>query len=203
MTEVSRVPLRSFVLAGALAAGVVVGCGGDDRELTGYTRDPAPVVDAVPLPDVSAEGEEFALRGPDDGLLVVYFGYTNCPDACPTAMANVRGALTDLGDDADRVELAMVTVDPERDADVLAEYVQGFVPSAHALVTDVDADLQRAAEGFGVSYRVTTRPDGELEVAHTDNLFAVDDAGVLVLTWPSGTGRHDLAADLDQLLRDA
>lgn len=193
----------AVAIAGAALMSLAVACGGEARELVGYARDPAPAVDEVALPDASAGGEDFTFRGPDGGLLVVYFGFTNCPDACPTAMANVRGALDDLGDDAARVELAMVTIDPDRDADVLAEYVQGFVPSAHALVSRDDRTLRRAAERFGVSYRVTERPNGAVEVAHTDNLFAVDDSGTLVLTWPSGIGREDLAADLEQLLQDA
>jgi protein SCO1/2 len=189
---------------GALAAAgiAITGCGGEDRELVGYTREPAPDVADVALPDVADDGREFAFRAPAEGLLVVYFGYTNCPDVCPTTLANVRGARQDLGDDAERVSLAMVTVDPERDTDVLAEYVGSFVPAAHALATDDGGDLQAAADRFGVSYQVAERPDGEVEVAHTDHLFAVDDAGTLVLTWPSGTARQDLADDLEQLLRD-
>ncbi len=186
-------------LATALMA---AGCGGDDHELVGYTRDPAPVVDQVALPDASAGGEPFAFRGPADGLLIVYFGYTNCPDVCPTTLANVRGARDDLGDGAARVDLAMVTVDPDRDADVLTEYVQGFVSGGHAVVSDDDSTLRQAADAFGVSYQVGTAPNGDVEVAHTDHLFAVDDSGTLVLTWPSGTSRDDLAADLEALLQD-
>jgi protein SCO1/2 len=201
---VTATPRRWFGALGALAAvGVgITGCGGADRELVGYTREPAPEVADVALPDVAGGGQEFAFRAPADGLLVVYFGYTNCPDVCPTTLANVRGARLDLGDDADRVSLAMVTVDPERDADVLAEYVRSFVPAAHALATDDGGDLRAAADRFGVSYQVVERPDGEVEVAHTDHLFAVDDAGTLVVTWPSGIDRQDLADDLEQLLRD-
>jgi protein SCO1/2 len=189
---------------GALAAAgiAITGCGGEDRELVGYTREPAPDVADVALPDVADDGREFAFRAPAGGLLVVYFGYANCPDVCPTTLANVRGAREDLGDDAERVSLAMVTVDPERDTDVLAEYVRSFVPAAHALATDDGGDLQAAADRFGVSYQVAERPDGEVEVAHTDHLFAVDDTGTVVLTWPSGTERQDLADDLEQLLRD-
>jgi protein SCO1/2 len=190
-------------LGALVAAGIAItGCSGEDRELVGYTREPAPDVADVALPDVADDGREFAFRAPAEGLLVVFFGYTQCPDVCPTTLANVRGAREDLGDDAERVSLAMVTVDPERDTDVLAEYVRSFVPAAHALATDDGGDLQAAADRFGVSYQVAERPDGEVEVAHTDHLFAVDDTGTVVLTWPSGTERQDLAADLEQLLRD-
>ena len=186
----------------ALALVALAACGGGgDRELVGYERDPAPAVDEVALPDVGDGGAEFSFRGPERGYLIVYFGYTNCPDACPTAMATVRGALDDLGEDAALVDLAMVTVDPARDTDVLAAYVQDFVPAAHAIATDDDPALRAVADAFGVFYDVSTRPDGAVEVTHSDQLFAVDDGGRLALTWPSGVAREDLAGDLEQLLR--
>jgi protein SCO1 len=180
---------------------VAAACGGGgERELVGLTRDPEPVVDAVALPDVSRGGEPFEFRAPDGGVLVVFFGYTNCPDICPTTMADLRAALGELGDDANRVEVAMVTVDPERDTDVLTGYVQSFVPDGHALATD-DADaLRSAADVFGVSYEVVTTPSGEVEVGHSSLTFGVDDTGTLKITWPFGTTAADMAADLEQLL---
>jgi protein SCO1/2 len=194
-----------------IAAGVVLfaACGGGDRELAGLTRDPAPVVDALAVPDASRDGEEFRFVAPDDGLLVVFFGYTSCPDVCPTTLADLRRALDDLTDDgaedgddrADRIEMVMVTVDPDRDRDVVTDYVQGFVPGAHAVVIDDDTELRELAESFGVSYQVTERANGDIDVVHSDTtLFAVDDTGTLVLTWPFGTTSDELAGDLRQLL---
>jgi protein SCO1/2 len=193
------------VLLAALGAVGLVACGGGERELVGVTRDPEPRVDEVALPDVSDGGAPFAFRAPTDGLLVVYFGYTNCPDVCPTTMADLKVALGDLGDDAERVEVAMVTVDPDRDTPVLAEYIQSFFPGAHAIATSDPSALQAVAAPFGVSYEVGTAPSGETEVGHSSNLFAVDDAGRLVLTWSVGGGDRtaradDLAADIRQLL---
>ncbi len=184
----------------ATVAVAVTACGGGSRQLVGYTRDPAPKVDAVALPDVSRDGEPFEFRAADGELLVVYFGYTNCPDICPTTMADLRRALAELGDAAGRVQVAMVTVDPARDTDVLTEYVQDFVADAHAIATDDQAALRSVAEPFGVSYEVVTAPDGTVEVGHSSFLFAVDDTGTLVVTWPFGTTADDLAADIEQLL---
>jgi protein SCO1/2 len=189
----------ALVAVGAVAAA----CGGDGRELVGLTRDPAPRVDAVALPDVSRDAEPFEFRAADGDLLVVFFGFTNCPDVCPTTMSDLRRALDELGDDAARVSVAMVTVDPERDTDVLTEYVQSFVPEAHAIATDDIPALREVAGTFGVSFDVSTAPNGEVEVAHSSFLFAVDDSGTLVITWPFGTPVDDLAADLRQLLDDA
>ena len=76
---------------------------------------------------------------------------------------------------------------------MLADYVQSFVPGAHAIATDDQAALQSVAGPFGVSYEVRTAPDGDIEVAHSSNLFAVDDAGRLVLTWSVGGGEGTAA----------
>jgi protein SCO1 len=190
-------------VAAMVAAGALAACGGDGRELVGQTRDPAPRVDAVALPDVSRDGEPFEFRAEQGGLLVVYFGYTSCPDICPTTMSDVRTVLDDLGDDASRVDVAMVTVDPARDTGVLTEYVQSFVPGAHAIATDDAGALQSLAAPFGVSYEVRTAPNGDVEVGHTSYLFAVDDTGTLVLSWPYGTSADELAGDIHQLLAAA
>jgi protein SCO1/2 len=194
-------------LVGVVAAGVVLlaACGGGDRELVGLTRDPAPVVDALAAPDISRDSEPFRFVAPADGVLVVFFGYTSCPDVCPTTLADLQRALDgvaeDAGDDADLIDTVMVTIDPDRDRDVVTEYVQGFVPGAHAVALDDDTELRRLAESFGVSYQVTERANGDIDVVHSDTtLFAVDDSGTLVLTWPFGTKSDDLAGDLRQLL---
>ena len=198
-------------LAAVLAVGMAVltACGGGGHDLVGLQRDPEPQVDATPLPDVSDGGTPFTLRAPQDGLLIVYFGYTNCPDVCPTTLANLKVALGDLGEDAKRVQTAMITIDPDRDLPVLARYVQSFVPGAHALATADQATLRAVAGPFGVSYEVRTSPSGEVQVAHASYLFAVDDHGKLVITWPvtsdaeTTTSSKDLAADLRVLLHDA
>jgi protein SCO1/2 len=194
--------LAAVAVVVAVAVGAA-GCGGGDPELVGMTRDPEPRVDAVALPDVANGGQPFEFRAAPDGLLVVYFGYTSCPDICPTTMADLRTALGDIGEDAERIDVAMVTVDPDRDTDVLADYVRGFVPDGHAIATDDQQALRSVAEPFGVSYEVFTSPAGDVEVGHSSNLFVVDDTGTLVLTWSFGTTSDELAGDLEQLLDDS
>jgi len=186
-------------IAGALALCTLAACGGSARELAGYSVDPVPAVGAVALPDLTAGGADFPFVAKQDDLLVVYFGYTNCPDACPTTMSNVKLARQRL-DDPGRVQVAMVSIDPDRDLDVLADYVTSFVADGHALGTAEQTALRKAADAFGVSYDVTTGADGKPEVAHTTLLYAIDDTGHVVLAWPLGVGIDDLAADFDQLL---
>jgi protein SCO1/2 len=186
-----------------IAALVLVACGGEARELAGYQRVPVPTVGDLSLPELSSGGDEFSFRADDGELLVVYFGYTNCPDFCPTTLSDLRLATRRLDDDdAARIDVAMVTVDPDRDLPVLTDYIRSFFADGHALGTDDPARLARVSAPFGVQYDVGEAADGEIEVAHTTQLYAIDDAGALALTWQFGVSIDDLAADLEQLLED-
>jgi protein SCO1/2 len=191
------------VLAFAAIIVAVSACGGESTSSpAGIVRQPAPDVGSISLPDASTNGQ-FAAKAHADEVLVVYFGFTSCPDVCPTTLADLRFALQDMGDDADRVDVAMVTVDPGRDdGERLTAYVQSFVDDAHALRTDDPEQLQAAADAFGVSYEVTTTDEGDIEVAHSAFLYAVDSNGHIRLQWPFGTSADDLKNDLEYLLKE-
>ena len=197
--------MRGWTVPTVIAAALVLAaCGAaQPRELAGYRRDPAPVVSGISLPDLAADGAEFVIRAEPGHILAVYFGYTNCPDFCPTTLSDLRLATRRMDPaDADRVDLAMITVDPDRDLPILAGYVGSFFDDGHALGTTDPDVLATAAAPFGVGYEVTTAEDGTIEVAHTTSLYAVDDAGELVLTWQFGVSIDDLAADLTALLQE-
>jgi protein SCO1/2 len=177
----------------------MAGC--SEPELTGFVREPAPSVGNERLPDVSRDGEAFEFRADEGQLLLVYFGYTSCPDVCPTTLADTRTALSELGDDADNVDFAMATIDPMRDTnEVITGYVKGFLPAGHALRTEDEALLTEVVTAFGASYSVSPDLDGEYVVTHTGSLYAVDDQGELLVTWPFGTTTEDLASDLEILV---
>ena len=140
-------------------------------------------------------------RAADDAIKVVYFGFTNCPDVCPTTLADLTIALRKLEPaDAERVEVVMVTVDPGRDLDVLDTYVTSFVDDAVAAGTPDAGQTEAAGAPFGASWEVRTLDDGLIEVDHTPFLYAVDDAGRLVLTWQFGATSDDMSNDLSTLL---
>lgn len=205
---------RRFATAAvALAvAAVPLACGDEDRaadpsdvpdtaeEVSGYTRDPAPNVSEVSLPAASGEGR--VAMAPESGLRIVYFGYTSCPDVCPTTMADLKRALASLPEEQSaQVSFVMVTVDPDRDvAEKMDAYVTTFLPDGLAARTEDDAELRSVADVFGADYSVTTDDDGEIEVSHTAELYAVDESGTVVLQWPFGTAPESLAADLGRLL---
>ncbi len=155
------------------------------------------------FPDAGAEGAPFQMVAPQGDLLLVYFGYTSCPDVCPTTLADLKKALADLGDDAARVTVAMETIDIGRDTDeIISEYVQSFIAGAHGLRARDDATLRAAADAFGADYDVTVGDSGEYEVMHTAHLYAVDDQGNIQVTWTFGTEPETIARDIRILLRN-
>lgn len=198
---------RPGLLVGLAAVIAVVaaacGSGGSTATLEGLVRDQPLQVGDRSLPQVAPDGTEtpFAFQAADGGLLFVAFGYTNCPDVCPTTLYDIKKALAQLGDDADRVRVAFATVDPERDTpEVLNQYLGSFVADGHPLRT-TDADQLRAAEdAFGVTSSVTKADDGRVEVAHTARSFVVDDTGAVVDEWAFGTSADAMASDLQILL---
>ncbi|MEQ1874263.1 MAG: SCO family protein [Ilumatobacteraceae bacterium] len=187
----------------AACALLFASCASDEpqRSLSGYQLDPAPTVAAFSLPDAAANGSDFSFRANEGQLLMVYFGYTACPDVCPTTLYEVKKALQQVGESADQIALAMITVDPDRDtAEIITGYVQSFIPQAHALRTE-DADaLQAVASAFGASYSVTKEADGTVEVSHSGALYLVDSSGTVVLTWPFGIPAEGIATDLQIIL---
>lgn len=126
-------------------------CGGaDDRPFAGTRRSPAPVIEST-LPAVG--GDDFVFRAEPDDVLVVYFGYTSCPDVCPTTMTDLTFARSELGDDADRVDVAMVTVDPQRDSEeILTDYVNSFVPGSTAVRTEDELELRAVADSGHIEF---------------------------------------------------
>jgi protein SCO1/2 len=163
-------------------------------------------VSGASLPDVTTgapAGARFTFRAEPGHLLMVYFGFTHCPDLCPTTLAELRAAKRRLGDAAERVDLAVVTVDPARDtAEILNQYVGSFSEEYRVLRTDDPEELRAAESAFLASSTIVTNPDGTVEVAHTANLYAVDDTGTVVLEIPFGAGTDGIANDLELLLEE-
>lgn len=212
--------LRDLTRAAALAAAVLAtgtvlaACGGSSdagssatttkaEQIQGVVRDDPLQVGDLALPEVAADGTEapFAFAADDGKLLFVAFGYTNCPDVCPTTLYDIKKARKKLGADGDRVQVAFATVDPKRDtAAVMTQYVGSFATDGHPLRTDDAAALQAAQDGFGVTSSVVKNADGSTDVSHSAKSFVVDDQGEVVVEWPFGTGADVMASDLELLL---
>jgi protein SCO1/2 len=184
---------------------LLTGCGRSAGHAPPSARVPSTAarVGAIALPEVRENGvvAPFRFQAPPGHLLVVYFGYTTCPDVCPTTLSDLHHALALLGSDAARVELAFVTVDPARDtAEVLAPYVRAFVTGGHALRPDSDAQLASAERAFGASSSVTKDAEGVIEVSHSATGYLVDEQGRIVGQWPFGIAPERMASGLRTLL---
>lgn len=201
--------LRVLPLAALAAVTATLGltaCGGGSdapSSLQGVVRKPALQVGAVTLPDESplANGASFAMKAEKGGLLLVYFGYTNCPDVCPTTLSDIGQALRKLPEgDRKKVQVAFATVDPDRDSgEKLSSYLDHFVDGGHALRTTDATQLQTAEDAFGVTARKV--PEGSsYSMEHTAITFVVDDTGKVVVEWPFGTDASVMAEDLQLLL---
>lgn len=135
-------------------------------------------------------------------LVVLYFGYTFCPDVCPTSLSTLARAMKRLGPQADRVQVLMITVDPERDTpEQLATYMSYFDPRFIGLTGTPD-EIAAAATPFGIYYqRHAGSSASSYLVDHTATLTVLDAQGRLKLVLPFGVSPEDVAADLAHLLR--
>lgn len=202
--------MRKVFLSLTTAVTVIVAsaCGSDGSEasvLIGMQRDEPLVVADQTISRVDEAGVEtpFTFVAEDGKLLVVYFGFTNCPDLCPTTLADLRSAFRRIPGSTDKVDVAMVTVDPERDtADRLVPYLSSFVDDPIALRT-VDTDVLESVEAaFLASSTVTKEATGKVDVSHTAATYVVDATGTVIVEWPFGIGADGMENDLRILLED-
>ena len=113
---------------------------------------------------------------------MVFFGFTFCPDVCPTTLSDISDWLDAMGDEADRLNVIFVTVDPARDrVDAMAVYV-GYFHSAIRGWTGPEDQIARAAEEFRVSFEKVPAEDGDYTMNHTASVFLFDAAGGFVST---------------------
>lgn len=133
--------------------------------------------------------------------VVLFFGFTHCPDICPTTLAETAQALQALGSDAGRVQVLMVTVDPERDTQqALAKYVTAFDPRFLGLRGDLAA-TQRAAKEFKVYFEKRKSGEG-YSVDHSGQSYVIDPQGRLRLLVRPDRISADLADDLRAVLKE-
>lgn len=189
----------------ALVAGTAIlpACATDSSSLMGMTRDQPLVVSSVSLPDVSENGvsQDFFFKAEEGHLLTVFFGYTMCPDICPTSLSDFRSALRRLGDRAQKIDLAFVTVDPQRDtAEKLILFLGSYATNFHAIRTSDASQLSLAQDAFLVRSSVTTDDSGHIQVTHTGTGFIVNSDGIVVSELPFGIGPDGMENDFNVLL---
>ena len=134
-------------------------------------------------------------------VVAIFFGYTHCPDVCPTTLSDFAAALTQLGPLADRVQVIFVTVDPQRDTpDLLQQFVPAFNPSFLGMYTDAHS-LQLLAKEYKVVYqKASIKSDDDYLIDHSASTYVYDPQGRLRLLMPYGSSPETIAHDLRALL---
>lgn len=167
----------------------------------------------VDITGSKAFGTDFSLLDPDGKVrtladfkgkaVVVFFGYTQCPDVCPTTLTEMQQVMTLLGPQADKVQVLFVTVDPERDsASILKQYVPAFDSRFLGLRPADEAALEKVAKDFKIYYKkVPGMTPGSYTMDHTAGSYAFDPQGQLRLYIKHAQGAETLAQDLKELLK--
>lgn len=153
------------------------------------------------MPD--QDGRTRTLKDFAGKIVVVFFGFTHCPDVCPTSLAELAQIKKLLGADGDKLQAVFVTVDPERDtAEMLKAYVANFDPSFVALRASTPEQLAAMAKDFKVYYKkVEGSTPTTYSMDHSAGSYVFDTKGQLRLFTRYGTGAEALAGDIRQLLQ--
>ncbi|MFG6069500.1 SCO family protein [Stenotrophomonas indicatrix] len=192
--------LRLPLLAAGLALGLLAGCSAQSR-MDFYSKDIAceELGQHWTMPDSAG-----TLRGPKDlqgQVTYLFFGFTSCPDVCPTTMVELSQVKHLMGKDADQLQVVFVSVDPARDIPEVAHtYVHAFDPKAMALVGD-EAQLSAMASDFKAFYE---KEPGQLPdtytMSHIAGGYVFDRQGRLRLFAPYGMPVEQLFSDVQRLL---
>ena len=197
----SKIGLRNFAII--LAAVLVVAGTAVAVALNHASRLSA----APPLPQIgghfalsTADGRHVTDRTFRGKWLLVYFGYTSCPDVCPTTLSSMALALEKLGPLADKVQPVFITVDPAHDtAQIVGEYVKDFDPRFIGLVGSPQ-EIATAAHDFHVYYAVRQLGNHEYVIDHSSFIYVIDPNGAFVRLLTGDLPGHQLADALRQLL---
>lgn len=168
-------------------------------------RAPAPVVEAPFRPTFSLPDAEGRLHTTTDFAgrhLLVFFGFTSCPDVCPTTLAEVAQVMDELGDDAAQVQPLFISIDPERDRSLgLGEFTAAFHPAIIGLAGDAD-QTRAASESFRIHYAReddAAAPDG-YTMSHSPALYLIGPGGDWLRQFTYGTPAAEIVADLQSRL---
>ena len=182
-----------------LAVVFTVGCS-NEPAWRGTVVDPPRVI--APLAFTDSAGNEIPLIPSAGGAAFVFFGYTNCPDVCPTTMADWVRVKNALGVDAKRVRFVFITIDPERDTPAIAERYATQFDATFVGLSTAPARTDSIENLFGVasSKEASASAAGYL-MGHSSQTFLMDDDGKLVVSYGFGAGWDVMAADAKELLR--
>ena len=191
-----------FAGAMAAAAGFLAACSENKPSFTSVDVTGADYAKDLMLKDHN--GQARTLKDFNGKVVVIFFGYTQCPDVCPTSMAELAEVKKLLGKDGDRLQGLFVTVDPARDTpEVLKAYMANFDPGFLALIPEADK-LPDLAKSFKIHYKkVEGKTPTSYTMDHSAGSYVYDTQGRVRLFTRYGSGAKALAGDIAQLLKSA
>lgn len=194
------------MLVGIVMAFVVNGYLERNYEFRGNTFEPFPEAYQFILKENN--GQTFRMGDQKGKVVLLFFGYANCPDVCPITLSEFKKIHAALGDQSDQVSFVFITVDPERDSpERIQEYVSAFHPDFIGL-SGSRAELRLVWDGYfhdPENESIDEHEDGEEDgylVAHTGRVYVIDFQGRLRLTFPFGMTASDMIADVTYLLNE-
>jgi protein SCO1/2 len=136
-------------------------------------------------------------------VTILFFGFTHCPELCPTTLSNMSAILDQLGEDRERVQIAFITVDPERDTpEVLRDYMSAFGPNFIGLTGEPLA-IRRAAKTFKVFFQKKPLRDGDYTMDHSTVIYILDPQARVRLISTANRPPKDVAHDILELLLES
>ncbi len=190
---------RLLTVLGAFAAGLVL-CLGVITLIVGWNFPPATAAIGGPFRLIDQNGRTVTDQDFRGKPFLVFFGFTHCPDVCPTTLFDVSEVMKSLGPDADRVGVAFITVDPARDtAASLKEYLSSFDPHVKGLTGDAAA-LAAVAKEYRVYYRKVPLDGGDYTMDHTAIVYLMDKNGHFVSPFSLKRKPEASAAELRKYL---
>jgi protein SCO1 len=199
-----RRAVQSMAGAAALALSAVFlpACSPDKPQFKSVDLTGADYASGFSLSDQN--GQTRTLKDFAGKVVVVFFGYTQCPDVCPTTMAELAQVKTLLGPDGDKLQAVFITVDPERDTpELLKAYMGNFEPSFVALRPTL-AELPALAKDFKVFYKKAEgKTPGSYSMDHSAGSYIFDAKGRIRLYARYGSGQENLVSDIRLLLKNS
>ena len=185
------------ILLGLAAVFVFIRSRGPESPPEGYFLSEP--LEAPEISLTSHRGEPFSSALGSERILVVFFGYTSCPDVCPLTLSHLSRVFAQLEEAAERIQVLFVTVDPDRDTpERMGRYLGSFHPSFLGL-TGTEEEIRSLADAFGVFFLRNSEGE-DYTVDHTARTFVVDANGRIPLTFPITATPEEMTRDLAQLL---
>ncbi len=200
-----NLPLRNIAL---LVVSIALGLGAVLRiatALTPYTFKGATFNPPFQAPDFTLtdqNGQLFHLASQQKRVVLLFYGFTHCPDICPLTLGNFKQVKDALGKDADRVDFVFITVDPAQDnQEVVRQFIDRFDPGFIGLTGSPQA-LHQVMSAYGVYYTQPAPGNSSSDlIAHSDQVYVIDPSGKLRMTYSYGVSIQDMVSDIRHLLQ--